>query len=404
MPSLSRRLNLPLFTFYGLGSILGAGIYALVGKVAGEAGVFAPLSFVIAAVMAALTGFSYAELSSRFPKSGGESVYVSKAFGIKWLSFIVGILVIISATVSSAALMNAFVGYLEVFVPVTRTAVLAAVAIIAALIAVWGIKESAAAAAVFTLIEIGGLILIIWVGKDSIINFPSRLPEFATGLADLKAINGILLGAFLAFYACIGFEDMANVAEEVINPHRNLPLGIIIAIAVSTILYFLVSAVAVLSLDPEILKSTDAPLALVYEQNTGSAPFAITLIGLFAVSNGILIQIIMGSRMIYGLSNAKCLPKFLSYVSPRTHTPVSAILLISLAILALAIGFDLANLAEATSFTVLLIFILVNLACIVMKIRDPEPKGVITFPFIIPLMGLITVSLFLGYRILADIG
>ncbi|MBU1123582.1 amino acid permease [Patescibacteria group bacterium] len=402
-PSLSRQLSLPLFTFYGLGAILGAGIYALVGKVAGEAGLFAPLSFIIAAVMAALTGFSYAELSSRYPKSGGEAIYVFNAFKIEWLSTMIGLMVVLAAIVSSSALMNAFVGYLEVFLPVIREIAIIVLSIIATGVAIWGIKESALAATLFTFIEIGGLLLILWVGRDALMSLPVRGPELIPPM-DGGVWTSILLGAFIAFYACIGFEDMANVAEEVKDPHRNLPLGIMFAIIGSTLLYCLVSTVAVLSLPVDVLRASDAPLALVYEQNTGMKPVIITFIGLFAVANGILIQIVMGSRILLGLSRKDWLPNFLTYVSPVTRTPVTATVIIGFIILVLAIGFDLTRLAQFTSLLVLIIFAMVNLSCMRIKIIDPKPKGVTTYPFAFPLIGFILILSFVGFRVWMALG
>ncbi len=397
MATLKRRLTLPLFTFYGLGSILGAGIYALVGKVAGSAGMFTPISFLIAASLAALTGFSYAELSSRYPKSGGEAIYVSKAFGIKQFSTLIGLLVVLSAIVSSSALMNAFFGYLEVFIPAQRDMTIIIVSLCAAGIAMWGIKESAMAATILTLIEISGLFLIMWVGRDALLSFPTQISDFVPP-SESAIWVGILSGAFIAFYASIGFEDMANVAEEVKDPHRNLPLGIMFAIVGSTLLYCIVSIVAVLSLPADVLSSTDAPLAMVYENATGSKPVIITFIGLFAVANGILVQIVMGSRILYGLSKKDMLPDVLSKVNPKTHTPIVATGFVTFIILVLALWFDLSRLAQITSLIVLIIFAIVNLACMRVKLKDPKPKDVQTFPFVIPLLGFCSIVLFVAYR------
>ncbi|MFH1670040.1 MAG: amino acid permease [Patescibacteria group bacterium] len=398
MAQLKRRLNLPFFTFYGLGSILGAGIYALVGKVAGEAGFFTPVAFIVASILSGLTGFAYAELSARYPKSGGEALYTAHAFGIPALSTVIGLLVVLSAIVSSAALTNAFVGYLQVFVSIPANTAITITVLIAAFIAAWGIKESAFAATILTLIEIGGLLLIIWVGRDGLMSFPFRFTEFIPP-SDTAIWGGIMTGAFIAFYAFIGFEDMANVAEEVENPHRNLPLGILIAIVSSTILYCIVAVVAVLSLPAADLQATDAPLALIYTQNTGSSPIIITFIGLFAIVNGLLVQIIMGSRILYGLSKKDWLPDMLCKVNPHTHTPINATILITVLILVLALGFNLTILAQFTSFIILVVFAIVNLACMRVKIRDPHPKDVTIFPFAFSLLGFVTIVCFVGVRV-----
>ena len=395
---LQRRLSLPLFTFYGLGSILGAGIYALVGKVAGDAGLYSPVAFAVAAIVAVLTGFSYAEMASRYPKSGGEAIYTAHAFGIRQLSTIIGLLVTFSAIISIGVLTNAFVGYLQVFLPVSRGTVITLAVLIAMGISIYGIKESAFIASLFTLIEIGGLLLIIWVGREGLFTLPTHIAAFVPP-ADGAIWSGILAGAFLAFYAFIGFEDMANIAEEVKEPHRNLPLGILLAIFISTVLYCVIATVAVSSLPVQELQATDAPLALIYERTTGSSPIVITFIGLFAIANGILVQIILGSRILYGLSKQGWLPKNLSRVHPVLHTPLHATIFVATVGLVFALWLPLVSLAEITSFTVLVVYAFVNAACMRVKLREPHPKGVRTFPIIFPLLGFIIIVSFLLFRV-----
>ncbi|OIO55780.1 hypothetical protein AUJ46_00605 [Candidatus Peregrinibacteria bacterium CG1_02_54_53] len=400
---LQRRLSLPLFTFYGLGSILGAGIYSLVGKVAGDAGIYAPVAFVVAAVVAVLTGFSYAELSARYPKSGGEAIYTAQAFGIPALSTLIGLLVVFSAIISVGVLTNAFVGYLQVFIPVMPSAVIALTILIATTISIRGIKESALLASLLTLIEIGGLFLIIWIGRGGLLALPTNVGIL---LPPMEGVvwSGILTGAFIAFYAFIGFEDMANVAEEVQSPQRNLPLGILLAIFTSTILYCIVAVVAVLSLPVDQLQASDAPLALIYERTTGSSPIVITFIGLFAIANGILVQIILGSRILFGLSQQSWLPSVIGWVHPRWHTPVIATLCIALLGLIFSLWLPLVSLAELTSFTVLVVYTFVNAACMRVKIREPRPQGVRTFPFIFPLLGFVIILTFLTFRLWEALG
>lgn len=404
MPArLQRRLTLPLFMFYGLGSILGAGIYSLVGKVAGEAGLFAPIAFIVAAVLAALTGFSYAELSARYPRSGGEAIYTVRAFGIRSLSTIIGLLVTFSAIVSIGVLTNAFVGYLQVFLPVSRELVITGAVLVTAAIAVFGIKESAFVASLFTIIEICGLLLIIWVGRTGLLSLPVHINAFIPP-ADGIVWSGILAGAFLAFYAYIGFEDMANIAEEVREPHRNLPVGILLAIFVSTLLYCVIAVVSVTSLPLEELGASDAPLALIYERTTGSSPIVITFIGLFAIANGILVQIILGSRILFGLSRQEWLPAPFGRVHPVLHTPVVSTALVAVLGLAFALWLPLVSLAELTSYTVLIVYAFVNAACMRVKLREPHPKGVRTFPIIFPLLGFIIIVSFLLFRVWEVVG
>lgn len=376
---------------------MGAGIYSLVGKVAGEAGLFAPVAFVVAAVLAVLTGFSYAELSARYPRSGGEAIYTARAFGIRSLSTVIGLLVTFSAIVSIGVLTNAFVGYLQVFLPVSRELVITAAVLVAAVIAIFGIKESAFAASLFTIVEICGLLLIIWVGREGLFSLSVDINTFVPP-ADGVVWSGILAGALIAFYAFIGFEDMANIAEEVREPHRNLPTGILLAIFISTLLYCVIAVVSVTSLPIEELSASDAPLALIYERTTGSSPIIITFIGLFAIANGILVQIILGSRILFGLSRQAWLPAPFGRVHPVLHTPVVSTALVAVLGLAFALWLPLVSLAELTSYTVLIVYAFVNAACVRIKIREPHPKGVRAFPITFPLFGFLVIIGFLGFR------
>lgn len=377
-----------MITFYGLGTILGAGIYVLVGKIAGVAGLYAPLAFLIAAAIAALSGFSYAELSSRYPRAGGESVYVQQGFGIRALSTLVGLLVALAALVSAATIAHGFTGYLNVFVNMPATPVIVAVVCALGGLAIWGILESAWAAAIATVIELAGLLLVIAVASPSLETLPARWPELLPS-ADAAAWSGIMLGAFLAFYAFIGFEDMANIAEEVRDPERNLPRAILLALGVATLLYLLVALVAVLSLPPQQLSASAAPLALIFERASGHPPTLIAAISLFAVVNGALIQIIMASRMLYGMSAAGWIPGIFAQVSVRTGTPVIATVAATCGVLLFALALPLAELARLTSTMVLAIFALVNLALIRVKRRDPAPPGARIYPGWIPWGGLL---------------
>lgn len=402
-PQLRRVLSLPLITFYGLGTILGAGIYVLIGRIAGVAGLHAPLAFLIAAAVAAFTGFSYAELTSRYPRAGGESIYVQQGFGIRVLSTLVGLLVAAAALVSAATITHGFAGYLNVFVELPAMPVIFAVVLVLCGLAIWGILESAWAAAIATVIEIAGLVLIIAVASPSLATLPARWPELLpTGNA--ATWSGIMLGAFLAFYAFIGFEDMANVAEEVEDASRNLPLAILTALVLAAILYLLVALVAVLSLPPAQLAASVAPLALIFEHATGYSPTLIAAISLFAVFNGALIQIIMASRMLYGMSSAGWLPGMFAQVSKHTGTPVIATVAAASGVLIFALALPLATLAKATSTIVLVVFALVNFALIRIKRRDPAPAGAQVYAGWIPWGGLLLSAALLAFHLLTLLG
>jgi amino acid transporter len=385
--TLKRALSLGPVTYYGLGTILGAGIYVLVGKVAGQAGLYAPLSFLAAGVIAAFTAFSYAELAARYPHSAGPAVYVREGLGLRWLARLVGALIVLSAVVSCATLVSGFAGYLDVFVSLPHWAVITALLAALTGLAAWGITESVRAASIVTLVEIGGLLLIIATSGASFATLPQRLPELLPPL-QRETWEGIFLGAFIAFYAFLGFEDMVHVAEEVEDPQRTLPRAILLALALATLLYLLVAVAAVLTLPPATLAKSSAPLAEMYQRATGDAPLLISLISLFAVTNGALIQIIMGSRVLYGMSRQGWLPPPLGRVSARTRTPLLATAVIALGALALALWLPLVTLAKTTSFLLLLVFALVNLSLLRVKRRIPAVAGVRCYPAWVPLAGL----------------
>jgi amino acid transporter len=395
---LKRSLSLPLLTFYGLGTILGAGIYVLVGKVAAQAGPYVPVAFLLAAVLTLFSALSYAELAARYPKSGGAAVYVQAGFHRQWLSLLVGFLVILTGMVSSATLVNGFVGYLRVFTDAPAWLVITLLVLGMGALAAWGIAESVAAAALITIIELGGLIFILVVTGEHLVELPARLPELVPP-ADWHVWNGIFLGAFLAFYAFIGFEDMVNVAEETREPMRNVPLAILLALGIATLLYILVALAAVLALPASELARTEAPFALLYTQATGQAPTVISLISLFAVVNGALIQIIMATRVLYGMSREGWLHVALGRVHPKRRTPLLATGFVTLSVLVLALWLPLVTLAKATSFITLVAFCFINLALLRVKRRDPRPAGMRIYPVWIPWAGFISSFAFVIYQL-----
>lgn len=396
--NLKRSLSLPLVTFYGIGTILGAGIYVLVGKVAGFAGMFTPLAFLLALALAGFSAFSYAELSARFPKSAGEAVYVQEGLGWRHLSILVGVGITFAGTISVATLLHGFVGYLQVFVGMPAELVIISLALIIGLVVAWGITESVLIATLMTLVEIGGLVLIIWVTRNSFSDLPARLPEMMPPL-EWAAWSGITMGSFIAFYAFLGFEDIVNVAEEVRDPRRNLPRAIILALLITTLFYLVVTVVSVLTMPTIQLAQTDAPLALLYTHVTGRSPVIITLISLIAVLNGALVQVIKASRVIYGMSRQGWIPPVLGVVNPRTRTPLLATGIVTGLVMVFALWLPLLSLAKLTSFITLVVFALINFSLLQIKIRSPEPEGIRTIPFWVPVMGFICSSAFLIYQV-----
>jgi amino acid transporter len=388
-PGLERSLGLTLITLYGLGNILGAGIYVLVGEVIGAAGMGAPLAFVVAAAIAALSAFTYGELAARFPVSAGEAVYVHAAFELRWLSMAVGLLIAAAGMASSATLARGFAGYFQVLMDWPEAQLIIALVAALGLIAGWGIKSSVRIAAALTIIEAGGLIMIVVAAGDNLQKIPEQLPEMLL-LTGNTSMPGLLLGAFLGFFAFIGFEDMVNVAEEVERPERNLPLGIFIALCVSTVIYLLVVLAALSSAPMEELAASKAPLALVFQHATGRSPIIISVIGMLAVVNGALVQIIMAARVIYGMSTNGWLPRALGAVNSHTRTPLTATALVVLIVVLLAVCFPLVHLAGATSSLVLGVFALVNLALVALKRRQRSVSGILPCPMWVPIAGAST--------------
>tara|TARA_R110000772_G_scaffold159204_3_gene270365 strand:- start:678 stop:1922 length:1245 start_codon:yes stop_codon:yes gene_type:complete len=384
---LVRKLTLPLLVLYGLGVTIGAGIYVLVGATAAQAGIYAPVSFLVAAVVVSFTGFTYAELSTRYPVSAGEAAYVRAGLNSRTLTLIVGLLVAASGIVSSAAVSIGAAAYVGEIVSLSPILLTTAIILIVGALAVWGILESVFIAAVFTLVEIGGLCLVIYYGISSD-------PAILTELGDLvppfevSIWSGILSASLLAFFAFVGFEDIANVAEEVVEPHKTMPLGIILTLLVATIAYFLVVSVVVLVVPMADLAGSAAPLALVFEKAGDATGGIFHLIAIVATTNGVLIQIIMASRVIYGLAKQQNLPSFLAAVHPATRTPIVATALIVALVLIFATLLPIGRLAQTTSTIVLIVFFLVNLSLIRLKMTSDQPsEGVFVVPIWVPVMG-----------------
>lgn len=399
-PALSRRLNLPLLTLYGLGTTIGAGIFVLVGKVAGRAGMAAPVSFLVASLLAAFTAFSFAELVARYPRSAGEAIYVREGFRSHRLALAVGLMVALAGVVSGATIINGAVGYLHEFVALPQALGVILIVALLTTLAIWGIGESVTVAAALTLLEIGGLLLVIWAAKGSLIELPARGAELIPPFEGLAWI-GVMSGAMLAFFAFLGFEDLVNVAEEARDVTHTMPAAILLTLVITILLYLLVTTVSVLTVPPGELAQSNAPLAFVYERSTGSPSWIISGIAVFAVLNGALIQMIMASRVIYGLADQHELPGGLAYVHPRTRTPMVATGLVAGVILVLGLGFPLEHLAEATSVIVLIVFALVNLALVMIKRRGtPAPEGIRTYPIWIPAIGFAASAGFLALRFL----
>ena len=388
-PQLRRSLGFWALVFYGVGDILGAGIYALVGKVAGVAGSASWAAFGVALFVAGLTALSYAELGGRFPRSAGESFFAEQAFGRPGLALLVGWVVLCSGILSWATVSVAFGGYMSGLVPgLPPSVTVVGILLLLAAINFRGMRESSTTNIVATMVELTGLLIVIVAGAL----FLGRTPD--AGIAETIEAGrdvgwtNIAQGAALGFFAFIGFEDMVNVAEEVKDPERNMPRAILIALVVTGIVYLLVVLVATSVVTPAILGASDAPLLSVVQRSTDAVPDRLfTLIALFAVANTGLLNFIMGSRLIYGMSRQGLLPAALGKVHPKRRTPHLAVLTVLAVALALALSGTLTYLAGTTSLLLLLVFFTVHISLITIKRRERGEVRTFCAPRLAPIAG-----------------
>lgn len=370
-PKLKRRVSLFALTIYGIGNVLGAGIYALIGEVVGITGNISWLAFLLASITGALTGLSYAELSSMYPKSAAEFVYTEEAFKIRTLSFILGWIIIFSGILSAATVSLAFGGYLSDLLGISLPIITIMFAIFLvlglSLVNFIGIKTSTRTNIIFTLIEASGLIIIIILGF-----FGQQEPNYFS-LPSGSSFIVIFSAVALIFFAYIGFEDIANLAEEVKEPQKNVPKAIIYSIVITTIIYCF-TAVAVIKILPyNLIEGSDAPLADVATEVLGPVGgILMSSIALFATANTVLIMLIVTSRMMYGMARDKALPEGLSKISPKHRTPIIAVLLTTgFTLIPIFFG-DISLVAHATVFGVLINFFLINISLIALRRRKPD--------------------------------
>lgn len=394
---LARRITLGLLILYGVGDILGAGIYGLIGKAAGEMGNVVWLGFLASAVAAGLTGLSYASIGSRHPKAGGVSYVTHRAFGHPLLAYVAGLAMTASGLTSMAVASRAFAGYFTALFGGSETIVILAFALVLGLIVLAGIREALWVNALCTVIELAGLLVILAVGA----RFLGSVDYFdaSTGIHPHASLSAgvILSGAVLTFYSFVGFEDILNVSEEVVKPERTLPIGLLAAVAISSFIYVAISVVAISVVPAAELAASSRPLVTVVEKAAPSIPVGVyTFIALFAVANTALLNTVMSSRLMYGMAKQGLLPKPLARVHARRKTPYVATFVVIALLLGLAFAGDMATLAKATSVMLLLCFALMNTALVVLKRRKGEAKGHFEIPVAIPVLGTLVCLAMLG--------
>jgi APA family basic amino acid/polyamine antiporter len=389
--TLVQHMGLWTLVLYGIGDMLGSGIYALIGKAAGMLGSAIWLAFGVSMVAALLTALSYASLGSRYPRAAGAAYVTHRAFGKPFLSYVVGLAVMASGLTSMGTQSRAFSEYFSVLVPGVPVPVLI-VGFIALLTLVnfWGIRESTWLNIICTSVEVSGLVIVIvlglrYWGGASLLEVPP--------VGSLPGVLGpvmVLQGAVLTFYSFVGFEDMINVVEEVKDPQRTFPRAIVLAMIAVTLIYLAVSVSAVSVLPWRELAASKQPLVdVVTRAAPGFPPLVFSLIALFAITNTALLNYIMGSRLAYGMARQGLLPRFLGTIHPTRRTPHLAIWCLMAIVLVLGLGFDIKPLAKATSVLLMAVFVLINGALLVLQRRKTEARGFFEVPSFVPAGGLL---------------
>ncbi|MGK5628682.1 APC family permease [Streptomyces sp. URMC 123] len=395
--ALKRCLGPRLLILFVIGDILGTGIYATTGKVAGKIGGALWLPFVIGFAVAVLTAASYVELVGKYPRAAGAALYTQKAFKLPFLTFIVAFMVMCSGLSSASAAARAFAGdYLREFadVPPTLIAVLFVVALAA--LNLRGVSESVKANIVFTCVELTGLLVILAIGGYAVLTgggSPGRLAEFHTDGSGYALFTGVLGATALGFFAFVGFEDSVNMAEETEDPARTFPRAIFTGVAVTGTIYVLVALVSSLLVDHRVLQSSSGPLLEVVKAGgLDFPPKLFALIALFAVTNSALINIMMASRLCYGMANERILPRAMGRVLPRRRTPVVGVVFTSLLAIGLVSTGGIEGLGDTTAFLLLCVFAVVNVAVLVLR-KDRVEHAHFRTPTALPVIGALTALL-----------
>ncbi|MFF1530910.1 APC family permease [Cellulomonas sp. NPDC058312] len=375
-PALKRTIGRTVLLLFVVGDILGAGIYALTGTVAAEVGGAIWLPFLLAFGLAALTATAYAELVARYPQAAGAALYANRAFERPFLTFLVAFAVMMSGITSASAAARAFGGdYLAELLPFGVPVVVAAWVFLGLItvVNVLGVSESVRVNVVLTLVEASGLLVIIGIGAWALLQGdgdPGRALQLET---QGPAWMGVLGGTALAFYALLGFEDSVNLAEEARHPRRDFPRALFGGLLVAGLIYLAVAFTSSMLVETDVLADSTGPLLeVVNVAGLAFPPWLFALIALLAVMNTALINMMMASRLVYGMSREGIVPAFLGRVHARRRTPVTAIAFtVALALTLTATG-DLGDLADTTVLLLLLVFAVVNVAVLVLRRRPVE--------------------------------
>ncbi|MFI0936847.1 APC family permease [Streptomyces sp. NPDC021019] len=399
---LKKALTTSLLYFFILGDVLGAGVYVLVGQVAAESGgaVWAPL--LVALCLALLTAASYAELVTKYPRAGGASHYATLAYG-PFLGFLAGFCMLAAGVVSVAALARGSGGdYLAEFITLPVVVVTIVFLSALALLNARGIRESTRANVVATVIEVGGLLLVIGLGAWIVLRGDGDMGRLTDlGTEHEGPVAALLSGAVLAYYSFVGFETSVNVAEETRDPRRSYPRALFGALLTAGAVYALVGVAAAVAVPTGKLTESSGPLLEVVRTAGGVPPELFSAIALVAVANGALLTGIMSSRLAYGMARDGLLPHFLTKVLPGRRTPWTAIATTSALSLLLALTGGVSTLASTLVLLLLVVFFLVNTSLLVLR-RDTVPQDHFRAPTLIPVLGALSCVL-LATRIEQDV-
>ncbi|HEX5780267.1 MAG TPA: APC family permease [Solirubrobacteraceae bacterium] len=398
-PAITRTMLL----FFIVGDILGGGIYALVGEVGDKVGGAFWTAFAAAGVVAAFTAASYAELVSKFPHAGGAALFVHKAFKVPLLTFLVAFAVVCSGVASAATLATAFGGdYLSEFIDLPTVLVGLVVIAVLSLINFRGIKESVSFNLGCTAIELAGLLLVVTIGLGFLLDGggdPGRAFEFKEGDAPLLLV---ISGASLAFYALIGFEDSVNVAEETKAPNVTFPGTLFLGLAIAGAVYLLVTIIASMAVPTEDLAGSDGPLLEVVQLGPLAVETKVfSAIALFALVNGALINMVMASRLLYGMAEQRVVPSWLGKVHPERRTPWAGILLAGALAGVLVVVGDLETLADTTVLLLLFAFVAVHVSVLVLR-RTPVDHEHFTAWVAFPVLGALTCGALIVQKLVED--
>ena len=396
MPKLKRVLTLPELVIYGVGSMVGAGIYSIIGAAALKAGDSLWLSFLLTSLAAGITILSYAELSSMFPKTGAEFQFLRQAFP-RWpfFSFMAGFLIALNASATSATVAIAFAGYLNFFINTPKILTAWLLLFCCTLINLAGIRQSTWANIILVLVEVSGLLIIILVGFITGEPNKSFAPMTQINLQDL---SNIISAAALIFFVYIGFEDVANLSEETRNPKQTIPRALILSIIITSIIYILV-AIAFTGLSNEQILNSDSPLSSAITKTSKFLGNFVALAALFATASTALISLVSISRMLFGMAREGAMPHLLTYVSEKNQTPwVAALFLFLWACLFLPFQ-DIRIIASVSSTGVLLVFIGVQVAAMSLRFSRKDERRNFKIPLniynisVLPILGI---SIILG--------